>query len=117
MVVAATAVGWALLSGGALRRRAVHAQRRRPNRPRQLTAPTPACTAGLRDSGGNKDAADPASLPEVLRPFPGPRLTELPQFGGAHAERLLWGTYRPGFYFGEASPLFPLLTLLSLRCR
>eukprot|EP00887_Chlorella_sp_A99_P004738 scaffold4.g4738.t1 len=39
-------------------------------------------------------------LPEELWPFPAPKLTELGQFQGTHAERLLWGTYRPGFYFG-----------------
>ncbi|KAL4859841.1 Mannosyl-oligosaccharide glucosidase GCS1 [Chlorella vulgaris] len=36
----------------------------------------------------------------VLDPFPGTPLKELPQFKGQHAEQLLWGTYRPGYYFG-----------------
>lgn len=36
----------------------------------------------------------------MLDPFPGPPLKRLPQFGGEHEERLLWGTYRPGYYFG-----------------
>lgn len=40
------------------------------------------------------------SKPAVLRPFRGRPLKELPQFGGQHAEGLLWGTFRPGFYFG-----------------
>ena len=39
-------------------------------------------------------------LPDVLRPFPAPRLTQLAQFQGDYADRMLWGTYRPGFYFG-----------------
>lgn len=34
-------------------------------------------------------------------PFKGPLLCSLPQFGGEHAEKLLWGTYRPGLYLGE----------------
>ncbi len=38
--------------------------------------------------------------PAVLDPFPGQQLKQLPQFGGEHEERLLWGTYRPGYYFG-----------------
>ena len=38
--------------------------------------------------------------PSVLQPFPGPPLKGLPQFGGEHEEGLLWGTYRPGYYFG-----------------
>lgn len=38
--------------------------------------------------------------PAVLRPFPGRPLKQLPQFGGQHAGQLLWGTYRPGYYFG-----------------
>lgn len=37
----------------------------------------------------------------MLRPFPSAPLKQLPQFGGDHAEALLWGTYRPGYYFGE----------------
>lgn len=41
--------------------------------------------------------------PAVLRPFPEPQLKQLPQFGGQHADRLLWGTYRPGYYFGEGA--------------
>ena len=35
-----------------------------------------------------------------LRPFSGPSLKGLPQFGNPHAEQLLWGTYRPGYYLG-----------------
>ena len=42
----------------------------------------------------------PAGLPRSLLPFPGPKLAGLAQFAGAHAEKYLWGTYRPGFYFG-----------------
>ena len=37
----------------------------------------------------------------MLRPFHGPPLKQLPQFGRKHKEDLLWGTYRPGYYFGE----------------
>ena len=38
--------------------------------------------------------------PSPLDPFPAKRLVGLPQFQGPHAARLLWGTYRPGLYFG-----------------
>ncbi|EFN57426.1 hypothetical protein CHLNCDRAFT_20925, partial [Chlorella variabilis] len=38
--------------------------------------------------------------PAVLQPFPSRQLKQLPQFEGQHAEQLLWGTYRPGYYFG-----------------
>lgn len=40
-------------------------------------------------------------LPPHLRPFPGPKLSALPQFQGQHAEKHLWGTYRSGYYFGK----------------
>lgn len=43
------------------------------------------------------------SQPAVLRPFPGAQLKQLPQFEGSHADQLLWGTYRPGYYFGTWS--------------
>lgn len=33
-------------------------------------------------------------------PFPGPRLLDLEQFKGEHADRFMWGTYRPGYYLG-----------------
>ena len=39
----------------------------------------------------------------VLDPFPGPQLKQLQQFGGEHEEQLLWGTYRPGYYFGAVA--------------
>jgi Glycosyl hydrolase family 63 N-terminal domain len=29
-----------------------------------------------------------------------PTLTSLPQFGGDYRRSMLWGTYRPGLYFG-----------------
>lgn len=41
-----------------------------------------------------------AHLPPPLRPFPGPKLSELAQFRETHVQRFLWGTYRPGVYFG-----------------
>jgi mannosyl-oligosaccharide glucosidase len=41
-----------------------------------------------------------ATLPPHLRRLPGPFLSALPQFQGAHASDLLWGTYRPGLYTG-----------------
>ena len=47
----------------------------------------------------------------MLQPFPGPLLKQLPQFGGEQEERLLWGTYRPGYYFGA------LLCLAGSRAR
>ncbi len=37
----------------------------------------------------------------AVRPFKGPLLCSLPQFSGKHAERQLWGTYRPGLYLGR----------------
>jgi hypothetical protein len=40
-----------------------------------------------------------AGPPEVT-PFAAPSLRALPEFGGAYARALLWGTYRPGLYFG-----------------
>lgn len=46
-------------------------------------------------------------LPPHLRPFPGPKLAALPQFQGDHAQRMLWGTYRPGLYFGESPNRLP----------
>lgn len=36
-----------------------------------------------------------------LVPFPSPKLLDLRQFKGSHAEKYLWGTYRPGYYLGE----------------
>ncbi|GAB4823973.1 hypothetical protein N2152v2_011019 [Parachlorella kessleri] len=52
--------------------------------------------------------------PSVLDPFPAKTLVSLPQFQGGHAERLLWGTYRPGLYFGMRMrrPQSPLLGLM-----
>eukprot|EP00899_Mesostigma_viride_P027617 jgi/Mesvir1/803/Mv17396-RA.1 len=39
--------------------------------------------------------------PRIISPlYPNKKLTALPQFGGAHEEDLLWGTYRPQLYFG-----------------
>lgn len=40
-------------------------------------------------------------LPKELERIPGPRLTEHAQFQGDHKRRFLWGTYRPGYYFGK----------------
>ncbi len=55
------------------------------------------------------------STPDVLTPFPGPQLKQLKQFTGRHDEELLWGTYRPGYYFGAVLALAaveqPLTTL------
>lgn len=42
-------------------------------------------------------------LPRDLRPINLPKLTLLPQFQGEHARKYLWGTYRPGLYFGVRS--------------
>lgn len=39
--------------------------------------------------------------PDALRPFGGPRLSTLHQFQGGYSDAMLWGTYRPGLYFGE----------------
>jgi mannosyl-oligosaccharide glucosidase len=45
--------------------------------------------------------ADPR--PRALRPFRGPPLTALPQFHQGYQDRMLWGTYRPGLYFGAGT--------------
>lgn len=37
----------------------------------------------------------------AVTPFGAPKVTELAQLGGDHAQRMLWGTYRPGYYFGK----------------
>jgi len=39
--------------------------------------------------------------PPEITPFSKSKLADLPQFGGQHAEDLLWSTFRPGQYFGE----------------
>ena len=39
-------------------------------------------------------------MPPEVAPLRAPRLSFLPQFQGEHRERTLWGTYRPGLYFG-----------------
>lgn len=36
----------------------------------------------------------------IVKPFRGPRMTGLPQFGAPHRGRMLWGSYRPGLLFG-----------------
>ncbi|KAL6776504.1 hypothetical protein ACKKBG_A21415 [Auxenochlorella protothecoides x Auxenochlorella symbiontica] len=42
----------------------------------------------------------PVSKWPNLVPFPSPKLLDLQQFKGSHAEKYLWGTYRPGYYLG-----------------
>ncbi|KAK9838545.1 hypothetical protein WJX81_006602 [Elliptochloris bilobata] len=44
--------------------------------------------------------AYPTGLPPEVSPLRAPRLSLLPQFQGEHREGTLWGTYRPGLYFG-----------------
>jgi len=44
--------------------------------------------------------AGPADHPAVT-PIDLPQVTALPQFGGDYRRSMLWGTYRPGLYFGE----------------
>lgn len=41
----------------------------------------------------------PQDHPSVV-PIDLPTLTSLPQFGGDYRRSMLWGTYRPGLYFG-----------------
>ncbi|KAJ4710863.1 mannosyl-oligosaccharide glucosidase GCS1-like [Melia azedarach] len=41
-----------------------------------------------------------AERPRVIRPFPAPKLMDLPIFQGEHKESLYWGTYRPHVYLG-----------------
>eukprot|EP00873_Tetraselmis_striata_P019438 jgi/Tetstr1/439702/TSEL_028121.t1 len=36
----------------------------------------------------------------AVTPFAAPKVTELEALGGAHEQRMLWGSYRPGYYFG-----------------
>ena len=38
--------------------------------------------------------------PHVLSPLKAPKLTDLPEFGGDYKDRMLWGSYRSGLYFG-----------------
>jgi hypothetical protein len=38
--------------------------------------------------------------PPVLAPLKAPKLTDLPEFGGSYKDRMLWGSYRSGLYFG-----------------
>ena len=46
-------------------------------------------------------------MPEIT-PYSGPKLAQLPQFQGQHAEDLYWSTYRPGQYFGTKPWTFAL---------
>jgi hypothetical protein len=41
-----------------------------------------------------------SSHPREITPFPTKLVSALPQFQGAHRERLYWGTYRPNLYLG-----------------
>ncbi|KAF5826933.1 glycoside hydrolase [Dunaliella salina] len=45
-------------------------------------------------------ALELSRAPDELRPLSAPRLTSLAEFGGDYKERMLWGSYRPGLYFG-----------------
>ncbi len=36
----------------------------------------------------------------VLRLLKAPKLTELPEFDASYKDRMLWGSYRSGLYFG-----------------
>lgn len=38
--------------------------------------------------------------PDELRPLSAAKLTTLPEFGGDYKDQMLWGSYRPGLYFG-----------------
>ncbi|KAK9809318.1 hypothetical protein WJX73_004307 [Symbiochloris irregularis] len=42
----------------------------------------------------------PGALPPAVQLLKASRLAELAQFQGEHQDRMLWGTYRPGLYFG-----------------
>ncbi|KAK9824698.1 hypothetical protein WJX72_012475 [[Myrmecia] bisecta] len=42
----------------------------------------------------------PVQLPPEITPLAAPKLAELEQFKGDYEERMLWGTYRSGLYFG-----------------
>lgn len=54
------------------------------------------------------------TIPRELEQFSSIKLVSLDQFQGQHAERHLWGTYRPGLYFGMRmrNPKSPLLGLM-----
>ncbi|KAJ7957586.1 mannosyl-oligosaccharide glucosidase GCS1-like [Quillaja saponaria] len=41
-----------------------------------------------------------SQLLRVVKPFPAPKVMDLPQFQGDHKESLYWGTYRPHVYLG-----------------
>lgn len=42
----------------------------------------------------------------AVQPFGASLLCALPQFQGEYANRMLWGTYRPGLYLGECGVTF-----------
>lgn len=44
----------------------------------------------------------PKDHPSVV-PIDLPTMTALPQFGGDYRRSMLWGTYRPGLYFGACA--------------
>ncbi len=62
--------------------------------------------------------------PAELLPLRAPKMTELPEFKGEHANDLLWGSYRSGLYFGmrtrcgaRAVCVGRLLHVRALTCR
>lgn len=38
--------------------------------------------------------------PADLQPLKAPKLTQLPQFTNEYKQKMLWGSYRSGLYFG-----------------
>ncbi|CAM6010751.1 unnamed protein product [Sphagnum balticum] len=47
-----------------------------------------------------RDEEEVSNHPREITPFPAKLVSALPQFQGAHRERLYWGTYRPNLYLG-----------------
>lgn len=47
-----------------------------------------------------REEEEVSSHPREITPFPTKLVSALPQFQGAHRERLYWGTYRPNLYLG-----------------
>jgi mannosyl-oligosaccharide glucosidase len=81
-----------------------------PRRPRSRRGWLLAVAAALLALLAARYPARRAAGPPEVTPFAAPSLRALPEFGGAYASALLWGTYRPGLYFGlRARCVAPLL--------
>jgi len=79
-----------------------------------LLEPAPCASLPARRPAGER-GCHAAGLPPEVAPLRVPRLSDLPQFQGAHRERTFWGTYRPGLYLGAHTPS-PAASERSLSC-